>query len=698
MDIQSVELDYGGQTLKLETGHRARQADGAVVITLGETVVLVTAVAEKSSAKAKPFLPLTVNYQERTFAAGKIPGGFFKREGRPTEKEALTSRLIDRPLRPLFPDAYRNETQIIAKVLSVDQENDPDIPAMIGASAALSLSGIPFEGPVAGARVGYIEGQPVLNPTFSQLSQSELNLVVAGTQEAVLMVESEANELPEQSVLDAIFYGHGKLVKVVDAIQKLTEKAGKPRWSVPEIEFDPALKARVQESAADDLAAAYQLREKQARQEAISEVEQALYTDLEIDAESNPEQAEQVGWLFKELERRIVRESVLTGQPRIDGRGPTDIRSLTCEAGVLPRTHGSSVFTRGETQALVVVTLGSGQDAQIVDALEGESRERFMLHYNFPPFCTGEVGFMGTPKRREIGHGRLAKRALEAVIPDQETFPYTLRVVSEILESNGSSSMATVCGTSLALMDAGCPIKAPVAGIAMGLVKEGEQFAVLSDILGDEDHLGDMDFKVAGTTNGVTALQMDIKITGITQELMSQALEQAREGRLHILNKMGEVIKEPRTELSEFAPRIFTLQIKPEKIRDIIGPGGRTIRALTEETGTSIDIDDDGTVHIAASNPQGGEEARRQIEKLVEEVESGKIYEGTVARITEFGAFVTILPGTDGLLHISEIAQERIRSVSDYLSEGDVIRVKVLDIDARGRIRLSKKAVDLAST
>jgi polyribonucleotide nucleotidyltransferase len=693
-DVQQVDLEYGGQPLRLETGNRARQADGAVTVTLGDTVVLVTAVARKEAKPGQPFFPLTVNYQERTFAAGKIPGGFFKREGRPSEKEALTCRLIDRPIRPLFPDSFLNETQIVATVLSADGENDPDIPAMIGASAALSLSGIPFNGPIGGARVGYVAGEFILNPTFGQVAMSDLDLVVAGTRDAVLMVESEANQLSEQTMLDAVLYGHDQMQAVISAIDELTAKAGKPRWAWDEPEPDADLQAQVREAAEAGLREAYAIREKQARQEAVGAVKDELLTKLGLDEDTDPDRAAEAKELFKALEKRVVREDILAGEPRIDGRDQADIRPITCETSVLPRTHGSAVFTRGETQAMVVATLGSGQDAQVIDALEGESRERFMLHYNFPPFCTGETGFMGSPKRREIGHGKLAKRALEAVVPPQEEFPYTLRVVSEILESNGSSSMATVCGTSLALMDAGCPIKAPVAGIAMGLVKEGERFAVLSDILGDEDHLGDMDFKVAGTTDGVTALQMDIKIEGITREIMEQALEQARSGRVHILGEMGKELETHRTELSQHAPRMLVMQVKPEKIREIIGPGGKTIRTLTEETGTNIDLDDDGTVYISSTNAAGAEEAKARIEKMVEEVEEGKIYEGKVVRITEFGAFVNLLPGTDGLLHISEIAPERVEKVTDYLQEGDMVRVKVLEIDNRGRIRLSKKALD----
>ncbi|MEF8793757.1 polyribonucleotide nucleotidyltransferase [Thiohalorhabdus sp.] len=693
-DLQQVELEYAGQTLWLETGNRARQADGAVTVTLGETVVLVTAVARKEARPGQAFFPLTVNYQERTFAAGKIPGGFFKREGRASEKEALTCRLIDRPIRPLFPDSFLNETQIVATVLSADGENDPDIPAMIGASAALSLSGIPFSGPIGAGRVGSNNGELVLNPTFDELERSDLDLVVAGTREAILMVESEANRLSEQAMLDAVMYGHEQMQPVIGAIDELTKKAGKPRWQWSEPEPQVALQARVREVAEPGLREAYAVQEKQARQDAVGAVKEDMLQQLGIDSDQDPDGAGETKEQFKDLEKRMVRGDILAGKPRIDGRGTTDIRPITIETSVLPRTHGSAVFTRGETQAMVVATLGSGQDAQVIDALEGESREQFMLHYNFPPFCTGETGFMGSPKRREIGHGKLAKRALEAVVPSQKDFPYTLRVVSEILESNGSSSMATVCGTSLALMDAGCPIHSPVAGIAMGLVKEGESYAVLSDILGDEDHLGDMDFKVAGTEGGVTALQMDIKIEGITREIMEKALEQARTGRIHILGEMGKELQTSRAELSRHAPRMLVMKVKPGKIREIIGPGGKTIRSLTEETGTNIDLDDDGTVYISSNDAAGAEDAKARIEKMVEEVEEGKIYEGQVVRITEFGAFVNILPGTDGLLHISEIAPERVEKVTDYLQEGETVRVKVLEVDDRGRIRLSKKAVD----
>ena len=694
LESEKVQVEYGNQTLTLETGNRARQADGAVTVTLGDTVVLVTAVARKEAKPGQAFFPLTVNYQERTFAAGKIPGGFFKREGRPSENEALTCRLIDRPIRPLFPDWFLNETQIVATVLSADGENDPDIPAMIGASAALAISGIPFDGPIGGARVAYVDGAFVLNPTFAELDTSDLDLVVAGTRDAVLMVESEANILPEQTMLDAVMYGHEQMQPVIGAIDDLVARAGKPRWPDAGPERDDALAEQVRSVAEDGLREAYAIRDKQERQDAVSAVKDKLLGELAVDPEADPDHADAVKELFKDLESSVVREDVLAAKPRIDGRGLRDIRPITVETGVLPRTHGSAVFTRGETQAMVVATLGSGQDAQVIDALEGESRERFMLHYNFPPFCTGEAGFMGPPKRREIGHGKLAKRALEAVIPSQDAFPYTLRAVSEILESNGSSSMATVCGTSLALMDAGCPIEDAVAGIAMGLVMEGDRYAVLSDILGDEDHLGDMDFKVAGTGNGVTALQMDIKIDGITRAIMAEALEQAREGRMHILGEMNRVIEQPRDELSEYAPRMLVVSINPDKVREVIGPGGKTIKALTEETGASIDIDDDGTVYISSNDAAGAEEAKRRVEKLTEEVEEGKIYEGKVVRITEFGAFVNLLPGTDGLLHISEIAPERVEQVTDYLSEGDMVRVKVLEIDNRGRIRLSKKAVD----
>ena len=687
------EFQYGQHTVRLETGEIARQADGAVMVDMDGTVVLVTAVGIKEAVEGRDFFPLTVNYQERTYAAGKIPGGFFRREGRPTEKETLTARLIDRPLRPLFPKGFTNEVQVIATVISLNADIDPDVPAMIGASAALAVSGIPFNGPIGCCRVGYRDGNYILNPTFSQLKESELDLVVAGTESAVLMVESEAKELPEEVMLGAVLYGHEQMQKVIQAIQELAAEAGKEPWDWQPPEANEALAEMVAAAAEADLTEAYTIKEKLARQEAVAAVRRATVEKLATGEEGAPSADEVLG-AFGKLEKRIVRGQILDGKPRIDGRDTRTVRPLHIRTGVLPRTHGSALFTRGETQALVVTTLGSGRDAQIIDAIEGEFRETFLLHYNFPPYCVGETGMVGSPKRREIGHGRLAKRGIQAVMPSQEEFPYVIRVVSEITESNGSSSMASVCGTSLSLMDAGVPIKAPVAGVAMGLIKEEEKFAVLTDIMGDEDHLGDMDFKVAGTGKGVNALQMDIKIEGITREIMEQALEQAREARLHILSEMNKVISEPRSEMSEFAPRIETFKIDPEKIRDVIGKGGATIRSITEETGVTIDIDDSGTVKIASVDKAAGDEARRRIEQITADVEVGKVYEGKVARLMDFGAFVTILPGKDGLVHISQISDERVEKVSDKLKEGDIIKVKVLEVDKQGRIRLSMKAVD----
>lgn len=685
-------IEYGDRSLVLETGCIARQATGAVVVHYGETAVLVTAVGVKEAIEGRDFFPLTVNYQERTYAAGKIPGGFFKREGRPTEKETLTSRLIDRPLRPLFPKGFTNEVQVIATVISSDGENDPDIPSLIGASAALALSGIPFTTPIAAARVGYIDGRYVLNPTLSQMEKSALDLVVAGTEKAVLMVESEAQELPEEIMLGSVIFGHQEMQAVIQAIRELAEEAGKAPWDwSPPVE-DEDLMSAVWDCGEARLQEAYQVRSKQDRQASLAEARSFIVERL-VPEEDPQWSKEQVLEAVSALEKRLVREQILAGGERIDGRDTKSVRPINIMTGLLPRAHGSALFTRGETQSLVATTLGTERDAQVIDAIEGERRERFMLHYNFPPYCVGETGFVGAPKRREIGHGRLAKRSLNAVVPDEESFPYVIRVVSEITESNGSSSMATVCGTSLSLMDAGVPITEPVAGIAMGLIKERDQFAVLSDILGDEDHLGDMDFKVAGTGKGVTALQMDIKIDGITEEIMRTALSQAREGRLHILQKMNEVISAPRQEMSEYAPRMIVFKINPEKIRDVIGKGGATIRALTEETGTTIDITDDGTVKIFSSDKADGQEARRRVEEIVSDVEVGKIYEGRVSRLMDFGAFVTILPGKDGLLHISQISDERVKNVSDKLSEGDIIRVKVLEVDKQGRVRLSIKAI-----
>ena len=687
-------FQYGQHSVTLETGELARQADGAVLVSMGETIVLVTAVARKEAKPGQNFFPLTVNYQEKTYAAGRIPGGFFKREGRPSEKETLTSRLIDRPIRPLFPEQFLNEIQVVATVLSLNTEVDADIPAMLGASAALALSGVPFMGPIGGAKVGYINGQYVLSPTNSQLKTSQLDLVVAGTAEAVLMVESQADCLPEDVMLGAVVFGHQQMQTTIKAINELKAEAGKPAWDWKAPEPNTSLESAVAAKAEADLTAAYQIIEKLARQTRVGEIKKAVLEALS-GGDAPQFSAEDVGKEFGNLEYRIVRARILAGQPRIDGRDTKTVRAINIRTGVLPRTHGSALFTRGETQALVVTTLGTGRDAQIIDALEGERKEPFMLHYNFPPFSVGETGMMGSPKRREIGHGNLARRGIAAVMPDMGAFPYVLRVVSEILESNGSSSMASVCGTSLALMDAGVPIKSAVAGVAMGLVKEGDRFQVLTDILGDEDHLGDMDFKVAGSRTGVTALQMDIKINGITKEIMEIALAQAKEGRLHILNEMDAVLSAPRAVMSEWAPTIITMKIDPEKIREVIGKGGAVIRAITEETGATIDIENDGTVKIASVNGSQGREAQRRIELITADVEVGRVYEGRVARIMDFGAFVTILPGKDGLVHISQISEERVERVSDKLSEGDVIRVKVLEVDRQGRVRLSMRNVEM---
>ena len=684
-------IPYGRHTLTIETGEIARQAGGAALVSLDDSVVLVTAVAAKSAKPGQDFFPLTVDYQEKTFAAGKIPGGFFRREGRPSEKEILTSRLIDRPIRPLFPDGFYNDVQIIATVLSVNPEVDPDIPAMIGASAALALSGIPFSGPIGAARVGWVDGQYVLNPTKSELATGQLDLVVAGTEAAVLMVESEAKELSEDVMLGAVVFGHQQQQAVIDLIHALVEEAGKPMWEFAPPAKDDALVAKVESAVGDDIRAAYQMRSKQQRSQRLKEIAKKL--DAEVLApDATPDERRAAGNLMFDLEAKTVRHQILAGEPRIDGRDTRTVRPISIRTGVLPRTHGSALFTRGETQALVVATLGTARDEQIVDALMGEYRERFMLHYNMPPYATGETGRTGSPKRREIGHGRLAKRALAAVMPSAEEFAYSMRIVSEITESNGSSSMASVCGGSLAMMDAGVPTKAHVAGIAMGLIKEGNRFAVLTDILGDEDHLGDMDFKVAGTDRGVTALQMDIKIQGITKEIMAVALSQAREGRMHILGIMQEALPHARTEISQHAPRMFTFKINPEKIRDVIGKGGSVIRALTEETGCTIDIQDDGTVTIASVNADACDAAKKRIEQITAEVEVGKIYEGPVLRLLDFGAIVQLIPGKDGLLHISQIAKERVNQVSDYLKEGQVIRVKVIEADDKGRVRLSMKA------
>jgi polyribonucleotide nucleotidyltransferase len=686
---------YGQHQVTIETGEIARQAGGAVVVTMAETVVLVTAVAKTEASDEQDFFPLTVNYQEKAYAAGRIPGGFFKREGRPTEKETLISRLIDRPIRPLFPKGFVNEVQIIATVMSLNPEVDSDIPAMLGASAALCLTGAPFQGPIAGAKVGYIDGNFVLNPTMSQLKQSKLDLVVAGTQKAVLMVESAAQQLPEKVMLDAVIFGHEQMQIAIDNIRALAAEAGKPSWNWTAPAADPAVADSVAKAVGDRFAEAYRIRDKQERYAKIAQIKADVMASLAPSGDAAAKEA--VGNALGRLEKKVVRGQVLSGEPRIDGRNTRTVRPITIRTGVLPRTHGSALFTRGETQALVVTTLGTGRDAQIIDALTGEYRDRFMFHYNFPPFCVNETAFNLGPKRREIGHGRLARRGVEAVLPDMEKFPYVLRVVSEITESNGSSSMASVCGASLALMDAGVPILAPVAGVAMGLVKDGDRYQVLTDILGDEDHLGDMDFKVAGSSSGVTALQMDIKIDGITREIMENALSQAKEARLHILEQMNKVLPAHREKMSDWAPTIITMKIDPEKIRDVIGKGGSVIRAITEETGASIDIENDGTVKIASVNATAGREAQARIELITADVEVGRVYEGRVARLMDFGAFVTILPGRDGLVHISQIADERVERVGDKLKEGDIVRVKVLEVDRQGRVRLSMRGLDVVA-
>jgi len=685
-------IQYGRHTLTLETGEIARQADGAVLVSLDDTVVLVTVVGKHEVKEGQDFFPLTVDYQERTYAAGKIPGGFFKREGRPSEKETLTSRLIDRPLRPLFPDAFYNEVQIVATVMSSDSEIDSDIPAIIGASAALAISGIPFYGPIGAARVGYIDGEYVLNPTKSELAETDLDLVVAATDKAVLMVESEAKELSEDIMLGAVVFGHNEMQAVINAINELAAEAGKEAWNWVPPEHDNVMMEKLTALAANDINEAYKIKSKQARSSKLDEIKSRVLAEM-ITADTDTHQANQIKDAFFKLEANVVRSQILNGEPRIDGRDTRTVRPITIRTGVLPRTHGSALFTRGETQALVVATLGTGRDEQIIDALQGEYHDRFMLHYNMPPYATGETGRVGTPKRREIGHGRLAKRALIAALPSQEEFGYTIRVVSEITESNGSSSMASVCGGCLALMDAGVPVKAHVAGIAMGLIKEGNRFAVLTDILGDEDHLGDMDFKVAGTDGGITALQMDIKITGITAEIMKVALAQAKEGRMHILGLMKASMGHAREEMSAFAPRIITIKINPEKIRDVIGKGGAVIRALTEETGTTIDIEDDGTIKIGCTSAEAGEEAKKRIELITAEVEVGQVYEGTVLKLLDIGAIVSLLPGKDGLVHISQIAHQRVNAVADHLKEGQQVKVKVLEVDDRGRVRLSMKAL-----
>ena len=682
------EFQYGDQLVTLETGEIARQADGAVIIDVDGTTLLVTVVGKKE-ANGGDFFPLTVNYQEKAYAAGKIPGGFFKREGRPSEQETLTSRLIDRPIRPLFPEGYTNEVQIIATVVSLNPEVDPEIPALLGASAALAVSGLPFNGPIGAACVGYKDGSYLLNPSPSALKESQLTLVVAGTAHAVLMVESEAAGLSEEVMLGAVLFGHEQMQIAINAINEFAQAAGTGivEWMAPEANAE--LVELVTEAVEAEIKAAYTIAEKLVRQDHLKGIRNAIVEKLSVSYAEND-----IRTIIEHLEYRIVRNAILNEGKRIDGRALDSIRPITVRTGVLPRTHGSALFTRGETQALVVATLGTQRDAQIIDALAGEYKEPFMLHYNFPPYSVGETGFVGSPKRREIGHGRLAKRGVTAVLPNMDEFPYTIRVVSEITESNGSSSMASVCGSSLALMDAGVPITSPVAGIAMGLIKEGDSFVVLSDIMGDEDHLGDMDFKVAGSVDGITALQMDIKIEGITAKIMKTALEQAKQGRLHILGEMNKALSSTRDEMSDFAPRIITFKIDPSKIREVIGKGGATIRSITEITGASVDLTDDGIVKVASVDKAAGEEARRLIEEITAEVEVGKVYEGKVARLMDFGAFVTILPGKDGLVHISQISDEHVDKVSDRLNEGDVVRVKVLEIDRQGRVRLSIKEAD----
>jgi polyribonucleotide nucleotidyltransferase len=687
-------FQYGGHTVTLETGEIARQAGGSVLVNMDDTVVLCTVVAAKKPKPGQSFFPLTVDYVEKFYAAGRIPGGFFKREGRPTEKDTLTSRLIDRPIRPLFPEGFYNEVQVVATVLSVNPEVDGDIPAMLGVSAALVISGVPFNGPIGAARVGYLDGQYVLNPTASQLKSSQLNLVVAGTEHAVLMVESEAEELSEDVMLGAVVFGHEQMQAAIRAINELADEAGKPAWDWQPPAQDQSLVDRIVALADADLRDAYRIKQKQARSVRLDEIRKKVEAAILVGDDAPDSNV--VGDILFGMEAKIVRSQILDGEPRIDGRDTRTVRPITVKVGVLPRTHGSALFTRGETQALVIATLGTGRDEQIIDAITGEYRERFMLHYNMPPYATGETGRMGAPKRREIGHGRLAKRALAAVLPTAEEFGYSIRVVSEITESNGSSSMASVCGGSLALMDAGVPTKAQVAGIAMGLIKEGNRFAVLSDILGDEDHLGDMDFKVAGTEGGVTALQMDIKIEGITKEIMAVALAQAREGRMHILDRMQQALTAPRQEISTFAPRIIKIKINPEKIRDVIGKGGVVVRGIQEETGATIEISDDGTISIASLSAEGGEAARKRIQEITADVEVGKVYEGTVLKLLDFGAIVSVLPGRDGLLHISQISNTRVNSVSDFLKEGQQVKVKVLEADEKGRLRLSMKAVSEA--
>ncbi len=693
MSIVNKEFQYGSHTVTLETGKMARQANGAVLVSMSETVVLVTVVGAGKADPSRGFLPLTVNYQEKTYAAGRIPGGFFRREGRPTEKETLTCRLIDRPLRPMFPKGFFHDVQVIATVLSNNQEVDPDIPSMLGAFAAMALSGLPCAGPIGAARVAWIDEEYVVNPTATQLASSKLNLVVAGTESAVLMVESEADLLSEEIMLNAVLFGHEQMQTAIEAIKELAAEAGKPAWEWQAAPANEDLAAEVVRIAEQDLAEAYSITEKVQRNERLGEIRSRVAEELAPE-DAAPAQLQEISSALKNLEKSVVRQRVLSGDPRIDGRDNFTVRGLDIEVGVLPRTHGSALFTRGETQALVTATLGTDRDAQIVEALDGTTRDRFMLHYNFPPYSVGETSFMTGPKRREIGHGRLARRGISAVLPAMDEFPYVIRLVSEITESNGSSSMASVCGASLALMDAGVKLKAPVAGIAMGLIKDDDRYAVLTDILGDEDHLGDMDFKVAGAEEGISALQMDIKIDGITRDIMAEALEQARVARLHILSEMNEVISASREEMSDWAPSIFTMQIDREKIGDVIGKGGAVIRSITEETGAEINIEDDGTVKIASVDGEAGREARRRIELITADVEVGQVYDGKVARLMDFGAFVTIVPGKDGLVHISQISDERVDQVSDRLAEGDSVRVKVLEVDRQGRIRLSMRNLD----
>jgi polyribonucleotide nucleotidyltransferase len=685
-------FQYGDQTVTLETGEIARQCS-AVIVSMGDTQVLATVVGDKQAMEGRDFFPLTVDYQEKGYAAGQIPGNFFRREGRPSEAETLLCRLVDRPLRPLFPKGFTHEVQVILTVISFDPQINPDIPALIGASAAMSISGLPFKGPIGAARVGYVDGNYVLNPTADQMAMSRLDLVVAGTENAVLMVESEAKELPEDVMLGSVVYGHEQQQVAINAIKELAAEVNTPamEWSAPE--ENTALMEAVEKEGHDAIAAAYKVADKQDRYTLLGKVREEILDKLTAEEGKDGFPADEIPGAIGKLEKKIVRSRIIAGEPRIDGRNTSTVRPITIRTGVLPRAHGSALFTRGETQALVVTTLGTERDAQLIDSLSGTYKEQFMLHYNFPPYCVGETGRMGGTKRREVGHGKLAKRGVSAVMPDKDGFPYTIRVVSEITESNGSSSMASVCGSSLSMMDAGVPVSAAVAGVAMGLIKEADSYAVLTDILGDEDHLGDMDFKVAGTANGVTALQMDIKIDGITRDIMEKALDQANAGRLHILEEMNKVISAPRTEMSRYAPRYITIKINPEKIRDVIGKGGATIRSITEETGASIDIDDTGTVKIASVDFDAGNEARRRVEQITADVEVGSVYDGKVVKLMDFGAFVTILPGKDGLVHISQICDERVQNVSDKLSEGDLVKVKVLEVDKQGRIRLSMKAV-----